>query len=116
MKYCENLETPKDFDFWGAVWIISLILNRHLIINRPNAPLFPNFYITLIADSGECRKSTAINCANDVLSQIIDEKDKINIMNSTTSTARFNYILTKASLEDGKCTIGINSTCFFSLS
>jgi hypothetical protein len=112
MKYCENLETPKDFDFWGAVWIISLILNRHLIINRPNAPLFPNFYITLIADSGECRKSTAINCANDVLSQIIDEKDKINIMTSTTSTARFNYILTKASLEDKKCTIGINCSEF----
>lgn len=112
MKYCENLETPKDFDFWGAVWIISLILNRHLIINRPNAPLFPNFYITLIADSGECRKSTAINCANDVLSQIIDGKDKINIMTSTTSTARFNYILTKASLEDKKCTIGINCSEF----
>lgn len=112
MKYCENLETPKDFDFWGAVWIISLILNRHLVINRPNAPLFPNFYITLIADSGECRKSTAINCANDVLSQIIDEKDKINIMTSTTSTARFNYILTKASLEDKKCTIGINCSEF----
>ena len=112
MKYCENLETPKDFDFWGAVWIISLILNRHLVINRPNAPLFPNFYITLIADSGECRKSTAINCANNVLSQIIDEKDKINIMTGSTSTARFNYILTKASLEDKKCTIGINCSEF----
>lgn len=112
MKYCENLETPKDFDFWGAVWIISLLLNRHLVINRPNAPLFPNFYITLIANSGECRKSTAINCANNILSQIIDEKDKINIMTGSTSTARFNYILTKASLEDKKCTIGINCSEF----
>lgn len=112
LKYCDYLETPKDFDFWGAVWIISLLINRQIVIDRPNAPLFPNFYITLIADSGECRKSTAINSAYKILNQIITDTDKINIMTGTTSAARFNYILTKASFADGKCTIGINCSEF----
>ncbi|MBR6515417.1 MAG: hypothetical protein IKT40_01030 [Bacilli bacterium] len=112
MKYCENLETPTNFDFWGAVWIVSLFLERHLAILRPNAPLFPNFYITFVANSGECRKSTAINCANNIIQMMINDKDKINIMTGTTSTARFNYILTKASAVDNKCIIGINCSEF----
>ena len=45
MNECNNLETPRSYDFWSAVWIISLLVNRQLQIYRPNAPLFCNFYL-----------------------------------------------------------------------
>lgn len=108
INYCDNLETALSFDFWSAVWIISLLCNRNIIINRPNAQLFPNFYITFIADSGIARKSTAISLAKQVFDNIIEEIDNIDIINSTTSQSKLNYILTKKSLENNKCIIGIN--------
>ena len=36
LKYCDNFETPQSFDFWGAIWILSIICNRRIVINRPN--------------------------------------------------------------------------------
>lgn len=109
LDYSDNLETAIDFDFWSAIWCLSMICNRNFIINRPNSPLFMNFYITLIAESGIARKSTAINLAKELLSCNIEEKDNIQLINSGTSAAKFNYILTKSSYDYDNCIIGI--TC-----
>ena len=110
IKYCDNLETATDFDFWSGVWCLSMLCNRNIQILRPNSPLFMNFYITLIAESGIARKSTAVNLAKDIVSFSTDEeKDKIQLVNSTTSASKFNFILTKSSYKYDKCVIGL--TC-----
>lgn len=110
IKYCDNLETATDFDFWSGVWCLSMLCNRNVQIQRPNSPLFMNFYITLIAESGIARKSTAVNLAKDIVSFSTDEeKDKIQLVNSTTSASKFNFILTKSSYKYDKCVIGL--TC-----
>lgn len=112
LEYCENLETPKSFDFWSGIWILSMLCNRQVKILRPNAPLFPNFYITFIADSGICRKSTAVSLAKTILSKIIDNSDKITIVDSKSSEAKFVYELTKSSKTQNSCILGINSSEF----
>lgn len=108
LKYCDNMETAEDFDFWGAIWIISLLTKRNIKINRPSNKLYPNFYITLIADSGVARKSTAINTAKKILYDIIGNDDEINLLTSTTSARKLSYVLTRTSEESNKCIIGIN--------
>ncbi len=109
LDYCENLETAQDFDLWGAIWNLSLICNRNVKINRPNSPLYPNFYITFIADSGIARKSTAINLALSINNDLLDEiTDKVNILTAQSSTSKFNFVLTKSSNINKNCIIGIN--------
>ena len=109
LECTDNLETSKDFDFWCSVWIISLLVNRNLYINRPSMPVFLNFYITLLADSGIARKSTAVNFAKSILNDIIqNDYEYLQLLSGTTSVQKFNYALTKASFDYKKCIIGLN--------
>lgn len=105
----DNFETAKDFDFWSAIWIISLLVNRNLYIDRPSMPIFMNFYITLLADSGIARKSTAVNFARDILNKLLDKRlGYLQTINGSASSQMFNYALTKASYDYKKCVIGLN--------
>lgn len=107
MDYCENLETATDFDFWGAIWILSLLCNRNFVINRPNSPIFPNFFITLIADSGIARKSTAINFAKSII-----ENENNLIISSPMSVGKFNHALSELTKQNNECIIAINCSEF----
>lgn len=85
-KYLEMmscLETPRAFDFWSGVWVLSSLINRRCFIDRPSIPLFMNFYIIFVADSGICRKSTAVSIAQNILDQIIAD-ESITMINSST--------------------------------
>lgn len=109
LEYCKNLETNKDFDFWGAIWCISIIVNRRLIIPRPNAPLFPNFYIALIAESGIARKSTAVGFANKILTNILTNSDnEIHLISSKMTNAKFIQTLNEFTREFNCSIIGLN--------
>lgn len=113
LDYTYELETAEDFDFWSAIWILSLLVNRNIYIARPNMPVFMNFYITFIAESGIARKSSAVSFAKKMLDYILDDKDEyIQVLNSATSVAKFNYVLTKASFDYKKCIIGLNNSEF----
>lgn len=111
LSLCESLETAEDFDFWGAIWILSLLCNRNILINRPNLYLYPNFYIILVANSGIARKSTAISFAKNILNEI-NTTDKIHILSSTVSSQKFNQTLSKLSKKNSNCVIGINCSEF----
>lgn len=60
LKYCENSETPYAYDFWTAMWMLSVALGRNIIVDRPSAPIYLNMYVVLVAESGVTRKSTAV--------------------------------------------------------
>lgn len=109
MTYCKNLETAKDFDFWGAIWNLSIIVNRNLVIPRPNAPLFPNFYIALIAESGIARKSTAVGFAKKILTAVlINNNPEIHLISSKMTNAKFINTMVDFTKEFNRCIVGLN--------
>lgn len=110
LQYCDNFETPQSFDFWSAIWVLSMLCNRNVIINRPNNKLFTNFYITFVADSGVCRKSTSLKFAKTVLQSI--NCGNYHLIDSSTSQAKFIFELTKSSKLENKCIIAVNASEF----
>jgi hypothetical protein len=63
LQYCEGSETPYAYDFWTALWILSVALGRNIIVDRPAAPIYLNLYCILVAESGVTRKSTSVRRA-----------------------------------------------------
>jgi len=67
MKYMSYVETAESYDFWCAIWAIGVGCGRTVYVDRPNAPVYLNWYIILAAESGETRKSTAISSIKSIL-------------------------------------------------
>jgi hypothetical protein len=63
LSYCKESETPYAYDFWTAVWLLTSCLGRNVLVARPGAPIFINYFLVLVADSGVTRKSTAVRRA-----------------------------------------------------
>ena len=63
MKAFSNSETATAYDFWCAMWLLSIGCSRFIYVDRPNAHVYMNWYIVLLAESGVTRKSTAIRRA-----------------------------------------------------
>lgn len=63
LQYCSNSETPVEYDFWTALWLLSVALGRDIVVDRPSAPIYLNMYLVLVAESGVTRKSTAVRRA-----------------------------------------------------
>jgi len=66
LSYMDIGETPIDYDFWCALWLMSIACSRDLIIARPHAPVYMNWFIILTAESGITRKSSAVRTAKDI--------------------------------------------------
>ena len=69
MKYMSVVETAESYDFWCAVWAIGVGCGRTVFVDRPNAPVYLNWYIILAAESGETRKSTAISSIRNIVEE-----------------------------------------------
>lgn len=63
LAYMSPLETPYAYDFWTAIWLLSVALGRDIIVNRGGAPVYLNLFTILVAESGVTRKSTAVRHA-----------------------------------------------------
>ncbi len=55
-----GIETPTHMCFWSAVWVISSVLKRDAFFKWFPDPLYPNFFIVLVAPPRICAKSTAV--------------------------------------------------------
>jgi hypothetical protein len=55
-----GIETPTLLSFWSAVWTLSSALKRDAFFKWFPDPLYPNFFIILVAPPALCRKSTAV--------------------------------------------------------
>lgn len=75
MKLFEDLETPHAYDFWCGVWILSNLVGRHVFVDRPSLPVWLNWYILLVAESGVTRKTTAVGRARKYLTDIEQYRD-----------------------------------------
>lgn len=70
MRALRHSETPHVYDFWSAMWMLSSLVPRRVIVPRPYAPVRLNLYVMFISDSGATRKSTSISFAFDSLKKV----------------------------------------------
>ena len=66
----KGLETATAYDFWCAVWVLSSTLGRSVYVDRPRIPVYLNWYVLLVAETGVTRKSTAVVRARKLLSEV----------------------------------------------
>lgn len=74
--YIIKHESPDIFHFWVAVQMIATALRRGVWINRGAYVVYPNQYVILVAKSGSCRKSVAMEIGLD----LIDEVENTHIL------------------------------------
>lgn len=68
-------ETPEAYDFWCALWLMSLAVGRGCVVARPRAPVYMNMYVMLVAESGVTRKSSAVRSATKLGRRFIEQVD-----------------------------------------
>jgi len=98
MQYLEPLETPRAYDFWSGMWMISNAVGRRMVINRPRAPVFLNTYIILTAEAGVTRKSTSVRIATSML-QDAGMLENVHIVTSSSNKSAIDEALAKLTTE-----------------
>jgi hypothetical protein len=87
MQWNAPLETPRAYDFWCGVWLLSSAVGRRIVIPRPGAPVYLNTYVVLCADAGITRKSTAVNRAMETYNAIRLDEERKTVTGSITPEA-----------------------------
>ncbi len=100
-KLNENTEIPGIFAIWCGLAGLSCILGRRCWLDMGHYTIYPNLYLALIAESGKCRKSVAINIIERLLRQV---EPKINLISQ---------MLTPVALIEALRTIQINDESQF---
>lgn len=66
----KDTEVPNLFAIWCGIAGVSCALGRRVWLDMGHYPIFPNFYIVLVAGSGMLRKSTAISVVEGILRRV----------------------------------------------
>ena len=81
MYYTDRQESPGSFHFWVAATILGAVIRRNAWVGKGIYNVFPNLYTVLVAPTGRCRKSRAINLG----CGLIEGFDWLNIMADKTT-------------------------------
>jgi hypothetical protein len=95
LEYMSYVETAESYDFWCALWAIGTGVGRGVYVDRPNSPVYLNWYIILAAESGTTRKSTAISSIGNIVGR------DINLIGGKTSPENLELLLHDRTKEDG---------------
>jgi len=95
MEYMSYVETAVSYDFWCALWAIGTGVGRGVYVDRPNSPVYLNWYIILAAEAGTTRKSTAISSISNLL------RGTHTLLTGKTSPEALELYLHDASAKDG---------------
>ena len=63
---CPTTEAPAEYLWASCLIVVGLILGRRVVVRNPR-PLYPNFYVLLLGQTGDDRKSTALDYAGDAI-------------------------------------------------
>lgn len=74
LHYTEEQESPENFHFWTGLTILAATLKRHIWIDRKFYKLYPNLYTVVVAVSAECKKSTATDIGESLLSKVFSKE------------------------------------------
>jgi len=109
-KYIVKQESPAHYHFWVGVQLIATVLRRNVYIDRGAYDVFPNQYVFLVATSGRCRKSMAIELGLELITKI----DGLNIIHGRATVEGLLDSLAKETtvnvatgrvIPDGSCLI-----------
>ena len=81
MKYTDYQESPSSYHFWVALSVLSSILQRRAWVSKGVYNVFPNMFMILVAPSGRCRKSRALNLGT----ELVQDFDFMNIIADKTT-------------------------------
>lgn len=111
MDYMSIQETPTAYDFWCGVYLIGNALGRGVIIDRPRAPVYMNWYMILVAEAATTRKSTAIRSVNNIMRQFNEQSDgRIEVIQSMITPEKLLDRMQEISLDRGQCHIAFASS------
>lgn len=97
--YIVKQESPDIFHFWVGMTLIATTLKRNIFVDRGAYQVFPNLYVFLVAKSGLCRKSAAM----DIGVGLIDHIQNLDIVHGRMSVEGLIDAMNKATLSpDGK--------------
>ena len=70
VSLADDTEIPPEFSLWSGLAAISCIMGRSIYIDMGVFTIFPNMMCILVAGSGRCRKSTAINLMEGIVREV----------------------------------------------
>ncbi len=98
----EEMETPRNYDLWCGLWILSNAVGRDVIIERPGAPLRLNLYVALIGEAGRLRKSTAIGHATQVVKRLTEVIPNVVVVEGKSTSESLQRSLSETSASSGE--------------
>lgn len=110
MQMFAHTESALAYDFWTAVWLLSLACGRDAYVDRPHAPVFMNSYIVLVANSGITRKSTSVNAAVSFAKEALSDDPRPLFIEGRTTPEQLAQLMAERSTECGSihCVLGIS--------
>lgn len=116
MKYTDYQESPGSYHFWVALSVLSGVIQRRAWISKGVYNVYPNIYMILVAPSGRCRKSRALNLGT----ELIQDFDFMNVIaDKTTPESMLEALMTGTNnlsrVEDqaaGVINLNVDSTGF----
>lgn len=113
LAFSENSETPYAYDFWTALWCISVALGRDIAVDRPSAPVYLNLYCVLVAESGVTRKSTAVRRAVSFIRPMCDDRNQLIESKITPEKLEFDLALQSIEFGCARASIAIDEMVKF---
>lgn len=101
LDYTRENEAPEIFHFWSVIALLGHVLNRRVWFPQYTAPtLYPGqIMVCLVSPSAVSRKTTAINIAIELVSQL--PEDAIRIIEGPHSVKMLYEALSRGNDEDG---------------
>ena len=116
LSFMAEQETPISYDFWSAIWAIGNVCGREVFVERPRAPVYLNWFLVLVAESGITRKSTSVRVISKIVRDVFRaEKTNELFIDTKCSPEQLEFMLSKSSTEYGKAhaTISISELATF---
>lgn len=98
-RYCSETEIPSLYALWSGISAVSAILGRRCCIEFGYEPIYPNTFIVLVAESGACRKSSAIRVAKRFLKGV---KPPVNLLSQKMTPEALIDALAGNKVDDDK--------------
>ena len=72
ISFTQGQESPQLFHYWCGLSVLASVIGRNIYLCKsydPDAKLYPNLYVFLVAPSGKCRKGGALGMAYRIIKE-----------------------------------------------
>ena len=83
MAWLDESEAPDSFHLWTAMTILGAAMRRNAFIHRGVYTLWPNFFTVLVAKTGRCRKSSAMEAG---VVNLLNKVDEVLVISDKMTT------------------------------